>query len=245
MGDRIQRSSRHVLIRRMLRVFLIGLPVTGIALGLAAECRPGWYAPLEPTAEVLERARAAAAILVDSIGDRMVEGRPFEIIISETMANEWLMAALHDRPDWAEQVPEGFSQPAIAFRKGTIHVGGRVEHAGWRAILSVQVELELAGRSQDLCLFLHSANLGALPLPKRVWSGPWERLVTKLRNGQAEIEIEPSSEISRSASPGPADRTLGIWLRNHFVWPNGRRPYQILGLSLTQGDLRLLIEPQR
>jgi hypothetical protein len=35
----------------------------------------------------------------------------------------------------------------------------------------------------------------------------------------------------------------GVQLRNRFVWPNGRRPFRIGALAVTDGELRARLDP--
>ena len=57
--------------------------------------------------------------------------------------------------------------------------------------------------------------------------------VTVIRSGDAPAPHKPGTA---------ADWLSGLRVPNRFVWPNGKRPFRIDAIELTQGRIRLRLE---
>jgi len=235
--------------RRILRRLLIGCGggSTSIVLLLAliAQHRPAWYAPGGSGAAELDEAREQAALMVDSIGDQMVRGQPFDVACSESVANAWLSTVLHDRSDVAERIPANFHAPALGFRGDSVRIGARFEGSGWRAVLSAAGRVTVSADGAELIVSLQGLAIGSLSLPLWMWPAKEkERRTRAVEVGDQRTVIDLEFASGEDLSDlSPRRLAKGIRLKNRFVWPNGRRPFRVLAATAADGVLRIRIEP--
>jgi len=130
-------------------------------------------------------------------------------------------------PDAAKEIPREVIEPFVAFEAGRIRTAARLESKGWRAVFGSDYGLELSSDKKQLIVRLHSAQCGAVTLPRFIVGS----LARPYLRGQA-------------AHGHTIDELYdGVPLENHFVWPNGRRPFRFKEITIEPGKIRLLIEP--
>src|SRR4051812_10534996 len=113
-----RRYQRKPLLRRLL----LAIPLTSfallLALFLAFQHKPGWYRPavIDVADESkLQAVRREATNRFDNFGKRLVEGKPFEEVISDTALNNLLAALPELWPESARWLPPEFAEPAVSF----------------------------------------------------------------------------------------------------------------------------------
>src|SRR3990170_2481373 len=106
--------------------------------------RPGWYQPTQLGEAGIKQARAEAIELADSVGDRMVQGRPFDVVLLDRQVTEWLTALPATVPEVKQSIPQEITEPAVRFTQGQVRVGAHYERNGWRAIVNVALRLRLS-----------------------------------------------------------------------------------------------------
>jgi len=205
---------------------VFALLLGSLALVLALEYRPSWYRPVELSESHLQLARMEALRVVDSIGDRLVEGEPFEVILSDDQLNIWMAGLGQIWPEAAQRIPREIYEPYLDFEPGLLRVAARVETDGWRAIITTRYTFELSEDSRLLRIELASASCGCLGIP--------ESLVSTALPSPIRVDGESYSV---------QDFFDGLNLANRFVWPNGRRSFRFGDIKIDSGSIRLRIEP--
>lgn len=159
-----RRSVRRTL--RRFRPYLLGMSVlSAVALWLTFQHKPGWYQPVVPTDDVIQRARREGTNLIDTISAHLVRNKRLKVTLREPEVNEWLAALPFAWPDAATAIPPEISQPAVRFTTEGVRVGGHATSSGWEVILGVTIRLEMIEDGDALLLSVHSIRAGSLPLP--------------------------------------------------------------------------------
>jgi len=219
-----------------------------IALWLTFQHKPGWYRPISADDAITQRARLEVANLADSISDALVHRRPFELVLSDHSLNEWLAALPQVWPDVAEQWPRELTQPAVSFQRDRIRLGVHGETRGWRVILGFAFLLSADDGDDAMRLTLSGMQGGSLPIPRflirrSLQSAAENHADTAALTAQPDptrpLELENLLDSPRSVDEWFA----GVRVRNRFIWPNGRRPFRIGALSITDGELRARLDP--
>jgi hypothetical protein len=222
--------SRGSAKKRLRRGVLLGLACLGLALAgiaLALEHKPAWYLPRTPSESELRDGRMEAMRIVDQVGDRLVAGQPFDVELSQVQVNVWLSGLEQIWPEAAQRIPREVRQPFVSFEHASVRSAARLESNGWRAVASCAYQLSLSDDKKRLTARLQSIRCGAVPLPQFV-----------------------TSSLVKSSAPGVVKRqdAGGSWYEymewdNHFVWPNGRRPFRIEEIKLDPGMVRIRVVP--
>lgn len=202
------------------------LTVAGIGLALALQHRPGWYRPYVLSESHLSLARMEALRVVDSISDRIVQGEPFEVVLSEDQLNIWLAGLEQIWPEAAKQVPRSILDPFVDFAPGRVRLAARVESEGWRAIVTTQYSINLSDDLSVVAVGLTSVKCGSMRIPDFVLATSLDRPI------RVQGEDFPVASLSK-----------GIQIRNRFVWPNGRRPFRLGAFAFEEDSVRLRIDP--
>jgi hypothetical protein len=217
---------------------------SAVVLVLALARKPSWYRPVTLDEQGLERVRAEAATAVDDVSRRLVAGESFELKLSERTLNEWIVTLLHHRPEWSERIPREWSNLAVAFEDNLIRPAALYEREGWRAIVSLDVAVEIDSSVDELRCTARGVRIGALRVPfamvpERVFGPLIER-----GHGRYDLAGGPNPGALGPSGAGLSSGSLPeVRIRNRFVWPNGERPFRFRGIQSRTGALSLLIEP--
>ena len=130
---RTTRRLRRLLIRALAGVVVIG-PVALVVLWLVFHHRPGWYRPASLTEATVQRAQAETAAVADSISHEMVQGRKFEVALTDRQINEWLACLPRLLPEGQYQLPPEVTEPAVRFQDGLIRIGAHYTDDHWEVI---------------------------------------------------------------------------------------------------------------
>lgn len=244
MAVKSPRQGVRRWIRRGRRALLLFLPLTLLALWLTLEHRPGWYRPVPLDPAAIQRARGEATNQVDVVGDRLVARKPFELVLTDRQVTEWLTALPDIWPEAGQAIPPEISEPAVRFADGGILIGAHVANKGWRVIVSVRLVVDIADDGSTVGLRLAGVYGGSLPFPRPLLERMVDRKLRQESGSQAAAAPEPRAVIQSADDIRSAKQLFdGIRTPNRFVWPNGRRPFRIEGITIRDGELRLRIRP--
>lgn len=242
MSERRPRTAARKWLRRAAVAAGVLLPTALIALWLTFQHIPAWYKPVPVTSAVVEQARTSVTDSFDRVSDQVVAGETFEVVLEEAQVNAWLAAAPQVWPAIADVVPPEIKQSAVAFEEAIVRIGVRVQHNGWKAILSVGLRLDVDADGETVGLALTDLHGGSLPAPRSLLRELLDPLLARARRTRARDVDEPwryfLDEV-RSVD----DLFEGLHTENRFVWPNGDRPFRIRSIRVGGGTLRLTIEP--
>ncbi len=213
--------------RRWLRFALLTLPVAIAALLLAAgtalTCRPSWYQPASIDYGRLQDDKRAQLRLENEISAALNRNSPIEFELDQGQVNRWI-AARHEL--WPAEAPslEPFRRPQIVFLDGNrVRLGALLDRSGLQLVLSATFRLE--AQADGLAVTWDAVRAGALPTPRRLIAEAARKLTDRLGldrqaliNGRMTLPIEGT-------------------------WPNGKRPFRIVDLSISGGVLRVRLEP--
>lgn len=236
------RRKRSIRILRRVGILATSIGLIGLAaLWLTFQHKPGWYRPVTLNPAGLHLARRDATNTLDSIGDRIVRGEPFDLVLSKRSVNEWLAALPQLWPDAASRLGSRFTELAVDFDSDGIRLGALYTRRGWRVIASVDLKIAVTQDGRFLQITLPRLRGGSLPLPRRLLESLLDPF---LRQGR-----DPSSagagafDLIAGETGLAGERVAGVRLRNRFIWPNGRRDFRFTSIEVKSGELRLRIEP--
>lgn len=228
---RKKRWLRWMVISALSVVLTVGV------IALAFLHRPGWYQPVMADETTIQQAQIQSARMADTTSKQMVEKRDFAIQLTDGMVNEWLAAMPMLWPEARRWLPPEVRDPAVAFDAGEMRIGVHVERAGWRVIASAALAAEVSEDRSTIRVALRGVRGGSLPMPEGVVESLWQRLLSAVRRGRVEgLQIAAPAE---SANESIHEMTI----RNHFIWPNGERPFRITQLGAEKGVLTIGMEP--
>ena len=240
-------AQRRWITRRTAALSLLASLIGLLSLGLTLEHRPAWYIPAVLDAAGVQSARRDATRFVDQFGDRLVAGKPFEIVLRDEALNTWLTALPQIWPDAAQAMPSELYHPAIRFESGLLYAGAMYDVGGWRAIVSVAMTVSLSNDGTAVRFQLVDAYCGSAPLPRFLlarFTDPRFQARTPSPPQGTSIQDYSENVISSFREVRSIDQLFrGIRVRNRFVWPNGKRPFRIVGITINPDELRLRIEP--
>ncbi len=241
------------VVRRGWIASAILAPVALVGLWLAFQHKPAWYQPVRLDDEEYQLARREAVATADSISDQIVQGRAFDLVLRDRSVNEWLAAWPRVSPEARRALPPELHDPAVRFTDERIRVGAHYEKSGWQAIVSVDLALRVSPDGINLTIALAAVRGGSLPVPRAIVErllGPLlERARRRHNHNDAADTGSPwgtTLVLSREGLDNlysTAQLFEGVTIRNRFVWPNGRRPFRIESIRITDGELRLRIQP--
>ncbi|RME38891.1 MAG: hypothetical protein D6788_06515 [Planctomycetota bacterium] len=231
------RSAKHRTRKRFrtaLVALVAALGIGGIGLWSALSYKPSWYEPLSLDAEAEKRVRMRVVARLDEIGDRLVEGHAFEIVLDEREVNEWLTVLPDVWPEIRDDWPAQLTHPVIRFETDRIRLGAHWMTPGWQSIIQLTVRPTLTDGGRRIRIDLVDAGAGALPLP-----GFALRRIARAWNRRHGSEAAPDSRETLSNNRHPLRTTV----RNLFRWFNGKRPFRIEAVTVRPGTLHLRLEP--
>lgn len=238
-----KRKIRRCIEGAFLVLFM-AVPVVLVAVWLALHHKPSWYRPVTLNQTGIQQARRETVNTADFISDRMVEGQPFTVVLTEQSVNKWLAALPHVWPDARDALPPEISDPAVAFRDGRLQIGAHYAAEDWQAIVSLRLSFDVSSGGKELQVVLESAYGGSLPLPNVILRKAITRLSKQTQRSEKDIN-GTTDPLSRALKTIQSTNELfeSVAVRNRFVWFNGERPYRIESVEIEDGELRLRIEP--
>ena len=236
------RRKRSIRILRRACILATSIGLVGLAVfWLTFQHKPGWYRPVTLDPAGLHQARRDATNTLDSVGDRIVRGEPFDLVLSKRSVNEWLAALPQLWPDAASRLGSQFTELAVDFDSDDIRLGALYTRRGWRVIASVDLKIAVTQDGRFLQITLPRLRGGSLPLPRRLLESLLDPF---LRQGRASPSAGAGAFDPIVGEIGLGDEpVVGMHLRNRFIWPNGRRALRFASIEVKSGELRLRIEP--
>ncbi len=219
-------------------VFLVGGTVGFVTLWLIFQHKPDWYRPPPVNERMLRDTRSEVAEIVEGISQRIVRGETFDLSFTEGTVNQWLAALPHVWPDARRNVPPELRDLVIRFDAGRIRIASLFVKGGWRAVLTMAVEVGLSTDGRRVSLELIEAHGGSLPVPHSVLA----YMLGGLATGGADSVIRSGHPPTPRMPDTAVDWLSGLRVPNRFVWPNGKRPFRIDAIELTPGRIRLRLE---
>lgn len=213
--------------RRWIRWVILSLSTTVLALvagGLALTCRPGWYQPAGIDYAQLDADNRALINTLDRIGVALNGGQPIEVLLREDQVNRWIAG----RDEWPEAVGRvdlgPLEGPQVAFLGGgRVRLAGMIERAGFGVVVSCDIRVELA--EDDVILHWDGLRAGLMPIPRSTLRQVLAQFVPDRQDAQAAL-------------------TAGrLVLPNRWIWPNGKRRFEIRGLEVTDDQARIMLSP--
>lgn len=236
------RRKQSIRILRRVCILATSIGLIGLAaLWLTFQHKPGWYRPVTLNPVGLHQARRDATNTLDSVGDRIVRGEPFDLVLSKRSVNEWLAALPQLWPDAASRLGSQFTELAVDFDSDDIRLGALYTRRGWRVIASVDLKIAVTQDGRYLQITLPRLRGGSLPMPRRLLESLLEPFIRQSRHNPSAGAgaFDPIIREIGSASEQVAE----VRLRNRFIWPNGRRAFRFASIEVKTGELRLRIEP--
>ena len=232
------------LLRRILVVALIAGPIIIVAFWLTFQHIPGWYQPLRLDEPGIQRARVSTTNLADFVGDQLVQGRAFDVVLADHLVNEWLAAFPHLWPEARQILGSDTTAAAVHFSEGSIRVGAHQIWGDFQAIVSLGLSLSVANDGRIVEVKLTGVRGGSLPLPKTILKPICLELLERIRASKPKADHPADRFASVFRSFESVDKLFdGVELHNRFIWPNGERPFRIDAVTVGTGELRVRIEP--
>ena len=226
------------MLRITLMVVLVGGTVGFVTLWLIFQHKPDWYRPPPVNERMLRDIRSEVAEIVEGISQRIVRGETFDLSFTDETVNQWLAALPHVWPDARRNVPPELRDLVIRFDAGRIRIASLLVKGGWRAVLTVAVEVALSKDGRRVSLQLIEAHGGSLPIPHTVLA----YMLGGLAIGGGDTAVRSGNPPTLHKPDTAADWLNGVQVPNRFIWPNGKRPFRIDAIELTEGRIRLRLE---
>jgi hypothetical protein len=216
---------RRALKRGLLAGGAIVLFVV-VGMWLAAIRVPSWYQPVRVDSGQVQAVRDDLETAFDGLNVGMQGDQPFDVVIDQARLTSWLSVREKIWPGVVRYVPGDVALPVLSFAAGRVVAGGLVSRGPLRGVVSAEVTVE--ADAETVTLRLVDCRVGALPVPRDVV----RRFLDGRTGGKALINGTKASALLD-----------GVRVPNRFEWPNGRRPFRIESLELTDGQLIARIEP--
>lgn len=247
----VTRRARR-WIARFFTVIGVMVPCLAVVGWLTFQHKPEWYRPAHLSTAGLRKARVDVINMVDYMGDRLVEGSPFDLELNDASVTQWFEVLPELYPEFLRLLPSGASEFAVRFlndriRMGWLHdVGGEAalnpQRGRWRVIAGTAIALHVSQDGQSLELMLRGVQGGSIPIPRfllRSWLDPvLSSEAVNLRG----FRLLSSTKLAYGLH-SVDDLFEGVALENRFVWFNGNIPFRIESIAITDGTLRLRIRP--
>ena len=190
-----------------------------------ATCRPAWYRPSAIDYAHLKSDKRDFIRLVDAIGTALNADQAIEFELPEEQLNRWIAARTEFWPGWEDKLA-GFCYPQVSLLEGN-----RVRLAAMVSIGPGEVVLWLTGRweltDEQLLIHLESARSGILPIPSN-------RFLATIHRS---LEQGPVTSATVSGNT--------IKIDNDWIWENGKCPFRLRRLDISNGLANISLEPIR
>lgn len=153
--------------------FLFWLSIAFVVIGILLTGGLWWAATSEPIAyqKVLKAAdpvvaKKAAQKLESSatvLASEVKKPGHWQAIFSQAEVNGWLATVLPEK--FADHLPAGVSDPRVLFEPGRVTGFCRYHDGRVNTVVSLEVEVYLTDKKNELAVRLRSAKAGALPVP--------------------------------------------------------------------------------
>ena len=239
------KGSFRRVARRAALLGAILAPVTFLGLWLAFQHKPAWYQPIRLDEQGYQHARRDAVAMADSISDQLVQGKEFELVLTDRSVNEWLAALPRVWPEAKQSLPDEIRDPAVRFAEDNIRFAAHFDKNGWQAIVSVDLFVRVSDDGTSVTIALAGARGGSLPVPRAVIERLLRPLIEHARSSGKNHGTDATSPWDAAVkSVRSVDQLFtGVTSRNRFVWPNGKRPFRIASIRATNGELRISLHP--
>jgi hypothetical protein len=239
------KSTLRRVARKGLLPALFPALAAFVGLWLAFQHKPAWYQPVRLDEPGYQRARRDAVATADSISDQLVQGKEFELVLTDRLVNEWLSALPQIWPEAKRALPDELRDPAVRFTKDRIRIAAHFDASGWQAIVSVDLVIGVSGDGTSVTVALAGARGGSLPVPRTVIERILQPLIERVRRGGVREDADAASPWDAAVKSVHSAEQLfaGVSTRNRFVWPNGKRPFRITSIRIADGDLRIRLQP--
>ncbi len=239
------KSNFRRVVRRAALLGAILSPVTFVGLWLAFQHKPEWYQPVRLDDPDYQLARREAVATADSISDQLVQGKEFDLVLTDRSVNEWLAALPSIWPEAKQALPDELRDPAVRFAENRIRFAAHFDKNGWQAIVSVDLFVRVSDDGTSVTVALAGARGGSLPLPRAVIERLLRPLIEHSRSSGKNHDANATSPWDAAVrSVRSVDQLFtGVNTRNRFVWPNGKRPFRIEWIRATNGELRIRLQP--
>jgi len=239
------KSKFRRLARRTALLGAILAPVIFIGFWLAFQHKPAWYQPVRLDEQGYQLARREAVATADSISDQLVQGKEFELVLTDRSVNEWLAALPRIWPEARQSMPDELRDPAVRFAEDRIRFAAHFDKNGWQAIVSVDLFVRVSDDGTSVTIALAGARGGSLPVPRAVIERLLRPLIEHTRSSGKNHDADATTPWDAAVkSVRSADQLFtGVSSRNRFVWPNGKRPFRIVSIRTANGELRIRLQP--
>lgn len=203
---------------------------------------PSWYRPPYVPESRYAEVRNGMLDVVSDFGDRLVDGEPFEVVLTDRQLSEWIAVRGELWPESDEWIPPFIRGPMVAFRPGRIILAGRLEKDGWQVVVSGELRVVVGEKS--VSVRLEQVAGGSCPVPVATVAGQLQPILAA--EGQ-DIDAMPDyvAEVVRRFRESDAAAYLrdGLTTDNRFYWQVSKRWFRIASLHVEGGRLRIQIEP--
>jgi hypothetical protein len=239
------KGSFRRVARRAALLGAILAPVTFLGLWLAFQHKPAWYQPARLDEQGYQLARRDAVATADSISDQLVQGKEFELVLTDRSVNEWLAALPSIWPEAKQALPRELRDPAVRFAEDRIRFAAHFDKNGWQAIVSVDLFVRVSDDGTSVTIALAGARGGSLPVPRTIIERLLRPLIEHARSSGKNHDTDATSPWDAAVkSVRSVDQLFtGVTSRNRFVWPNGKRPFRIASIRANNGELRIRLQP--
>ena len=239
------KSRFRRLSRRAALFGAILAPVTFVGLWLAFQHKPAWYQPIRLDEHGYQLARRDAVATADSISDQLVQGKEFDLVLTERSVNGWLTALPSIWPEAKQALPDELRDPAVRFAEDRIRFAAHFDKNGWQAIVSVDLFVRVPDDGTSVTIALAGARGGSLPMPRTIIERLLRPLIEHARNRGQNHDTDATSPWDAAVkSVRSVDQLFtGVTSRNRFVWPNGKRPFRIASIHAIDGELHIRLHP--
>ena len=235
---------RRVAWRTTLLAAILA-PALFVGLWLAFQHKPAWYRPVRLDEQVYQRARYETVATADSISVQLVQGKEFELVLTDRSVNGWLAALPRLWPETKQTLPDELREPAVRFAEDRIRFAAHFVKNDWQAIVSIDLFVRVSDNGTGVTVALAGTRGGSLPVPRTIIERLLRPLIDTARSNRKNNDADATSPWDAAVkSVRSADQLFsGVMTRNRFVWPNGKRPFRIASIRATNGELRIGLQP--